>query len=152
MRKATPEDLMFLFNLKNEKVVLQWSFDQNPVDLETHKKWFAKKISDPLTALYIVENDGQAIGQVRFDVGPDNSAVISIDISSAYRGKGYGTEAIKESLDVLFQSHPEVKTVNSFIFLANTASQRAFTKAGFGRAVVLPDHPDRVQMAYERSS
>jgi len=154
IRKATEEDMMFLFDLKNQPSVLRWSFNSNPVPLETHQVWFQQKLHDPLTALYVIEESGRAIGQVRFDreKDPNSPAIISIDITAEQRGKGFGKKAIVESLEEFFREHPDITTVAASIYLENKASQGAFARAGFSVPTVCSKHPDRVHMQYIRSS
>ena len=153
IRKAIEEDMMFLFNLKNQSSVLWWSFNRNPVSIETHRIWFKEKMEDPLIDLYVVEEDGLRVGQTRFDIDiVTQNATVSIDISEMHRGKGFGRRAILESLEKFFSEHPEIKTVIAYIYAENTISQKTFAKAGFSNPEICPEHGDRVEMQYKRSS
>ena len=43
IRKAEEEDMIFLFNLRNEIAVRQSAFNTKPVDLETHNNGSIEK-------------------------------------------------------------------------------------------------------------
>ena len=48
-----------------------------------------------------------------------------------YLGKGFGSEAIKLSTELFYRERPEAEEVVAEIFEENTASKKAFQKAGY---------------------
>ena len=130
LRAAGPEDLMFYFTLRNEAGVRANSRNTNPIDLETHRRWFTGKLQDPNTRLMVIILSGEAIGQVRIDVREDRSE-ISIAIIPECRGKGYGAWAIREACRMVFSRVPKLACIFAYIRAVNSASRRSFATAGF---------------------
>ena len=107
----------------------RWSFTSDPISLNDHRQWFAKKLMDPNAHMYMAELDGQCVGQIRFDVA-EKVAEVSVSVDSASRGKGYGTRIIMLGLDRLC-SDADVSEIHAQIKSDNKASLAAFHKAGF---------------------
>lgn len=106
------------------------SFNTDPVPYQDHEAWFARKINDPATKIFIVENvDGRQIGYVRFDI-EDNHAEISVSLDKDERGKGYGSKSIRQGTDQLLASGP-VKRIVALVKANNPGSLAAFQQAGF---------------------
>ncbi len=131
LRKATEDDLRFLYNLRNEKAVRQASFSTSPIPFEQHARWFKKKLVGNDSVIFIVEIGGVPAGQVRFDVREDGGADGNIAISKNFRGKGYGTPIVKSASQHLFATFPKVHKIHVFIKPTNQASLKTFAKAGF---------------------
>lgn len=134
LRPATMEDASKLLEWRNDPVIRQNSFQTEIITLVEHTTWLAKFLSDGHKHLFIIlQEAGEAIGQVRFDVD-SNKAEINIGLSAEYRGKGYGVESIRHSSSWFLQQHPEIDQIFSRIKLANQTSIKAFTKAGYSQA------------------
>ncbi len=131
LRKATPNDLEFLFNLRNEEVVRRFSLNSELISLDTHKKWFERKMASQDSVIFIAEKDSEPIAQTRFDLVGEDTAEVSIAVAADFRGKGYGTEILKQTTRLFLDSHPNVLMVRAYIELDNAASLRSFTKAGY---------------------
>jgi RimJ/RimL family protein N-acetyltransferase len=130
LRRASMDDMLFLLSLKNEPVVRKASFCQGPVALETHEAWFKGKLESKDSIILVAEEKGERIGQVRFDVGNDGTAEIDISIVPVYRGKGNGSELLKEACAYAF-SGAGIEAIVAHIKPENRASVRVFEKAGF---------------------
>ena len=138
LRKAAPEDLEFLFNLRNEESVRAVSFNSAPIDLDTHRRWFEKKLASSGSVIFIAEIGSLPIAQVRFDAdGP--RAEVGIAVVKSFRGKGHGTEILKQASSRFLKEFQKIKTVNAFINLGNDISLRSFSKAGY-RHIGKSDH------------
>ncbi len=131
LRRANIKDLEFLFKLRNEEAVRSVSFNSDPIDLETHRKWFEKKLAGNESILFIAEEDSQPIAQVRFDRLSGGEAEINIAVTEKFRGKGYGSEILRKSSMQFFSEFPECGKIRAFIKPDNLASTRSFIKAGY---------------------
>jgi len=131
LRRANLGDLEFVFNLRNEEAVRSVSFNSDLIDLETHRKWFEKKLASDESVLLIAEAGSQPIAQVRFDWMDDNGAEINIAVTEKFRGQGYGTDIIRESSIMFLSEFTRCSDIYAYIKSDNTASIRSFTKAGY---------------------
>jgi UDP-2,4-diacetamido-2,4,6-trideoxy-beta-L-altropyranose hydrolase len=104
------------------------SLDPRPIDPAAHARWFATRLADPLTRMWIAERSGAPIGVVRVErATTDGEGYLSIVIDPAWRGRGVGRAVIALACDasegpVLAEIRPD-----------NPASQAAFAAAGFVR-------------------
>lgn len=130
-RDAQKSDSATLLNWRNEPSTRSASFSSALVSASEHDAWFSEKLSSNLTDLWVVELDDQPVGQVRFDFEPSNDeATISISLAPECRGKRWSTAIIETACRKVFLSD-DVEIINALIKSENTASIRAFTKAGF---------------------
>lgn len=125
-RKAEEKDMMLLFEWNNDPIVRANSYSTEPIVLETHQKWFEKKIKDNNALLYIAEVDGQPAGLVRYDKARDHS-IVGVIVSSTHRGKGLAAIFLKDT-SVLYFKDNELP-VQAFIKKNNLASIASFEKA-----------------------
>lgn len=133
LRKATYDDLEFFFKLRNDPVVRNISFNSDEITLEKHSSWYIKKIGDSNSHLFVVlSNNGDRVGQTRVDV-EGNSGVMSIAIVEKYRGQGYGRTAIQQTSMQVLSDDPRIDKIFAYIRLDNSASLKAFMKAGFSQ-------------------
>ena len=65
-RPAQPHDYNNLLRWRNQKKVRDLSFNQNIITEQEHKKWLATLKDDPTRSVWIVEDEGEAIGVVQF--------------------------------------------------------------------------------------
>ena len=127
------EDMDFLFNLRNEEPVRMQSFNSDPVSYNNHLDWFIRLLNDKRRALYIVEVDGNFVGQVRYDILDDPSeAEVNIAISQNFGGRGYGAKALLLSATIFLMEFQGVNKVIAHIKPDNIASRKIFAKAGYG--------------------
>ncbi|SEP56892.1 GNAT family N-acetyltransferase [Flavobacterium urocaniciphilum] len=136
-RKATEKDMMLYFDWTNDASVRENSYQSGAISLENHQNWFQNKIKDATCSMLVFENHlGNAIGQVRIQNTENNTAIIGISNDKNHRGKGYASEMIRLAAESFLMLHPEV-TISAYIKLENTASEKAFKKAGFELESVL---------------
>jgi RimJ/RimL family protein N-acetyltransferase len=102
-------------------------FSSAPIEWEQHVKWFQESLTNPNRYLFIYEKE-MPIAVLRLDK-EDTVAEISINVSSKYRGKGYGTTALIECT----RRVPSLGINNLIAKIKNknTASVAIFSKAGF---------------------
>jgi UDP-2,4-diacetamido-2,4,6-trideoxy-beta-L-altropyranose hydrolase len=131
LREAELSDARLLFAWANDPIARAQSFTQATIPWTDHERWFTRKLADARCLLLIAEDaQGRPVGQIRFDLGEDATAVISVAVAPDQRGRGYGAAAIAQACELLRVRHGAL-TVRAYIRLDNIASQRAFSRAGF---------------------
>lgn len=133
MRPAVPEDAHQVWCLANEKEVRRRSFNQEPIPLETHLRWFHEELRRPGTRFWVLELDGTLVGQIRYVKAPDGTAEVHFAVRGAFRGKGLGTQLLARTAP---QACAELGARNliGVVIPPNEASARAFLKAGYSPA------------------
>jgi RimJ/RimL family protein N-acetyltransferase len=129
-RPAEASDEQRLLAWRNEPTVRASAFETEPIDADTHHRWFTGKLADPRTRILILERDGEAVGQVRIDAGDDEFGEIDIAIAADWRGQGIGQAALELARD-LAGSELQLRGLRARIKSSNAASLAAFTAAGF---------------------
>jgi RimJ/RimL family protein N-acetyltransferase len=131
LRKANIEDLMFIYNLRNDPLVVESSFTSERITLETHTRWFNDKINSINCSILIAEYNNRRIGQIRFDLNKKReNAEVSIAILPEYRQKGLAVKVLK--LGCLYAAKMlSIKNCLAFIKIENEISVKTFSKAGF---------------------
>lgn len=129
IRPAKEEDLIPIYNLSNDNLVRKNSFKTEKIKLTDHKKWFIKKLKDKNALILVANHKIDFIGQIRFDMGKEN--VIGVSITPEFRGKGLSSHLITKAIKYLKKSKPKFKNITAYIKINNTASIKAFEKAGF---------------------
>lgn len=127
-RKAQEKDMLVLFNWSNEKLTRANSYSSEPISLENHKTWFAKKLADPNSLLFIAEVDKVPAGLVRYDIGEEH-AVVGVIVSENFRGRGLAPLFLKETALSYFDACE--KPIHAYIKINNVASVKSFEKAGY---------------------
>lgn len=131
LRLATENDLLTIFNLSNDSLTRQMSFNQDIIPMHDHRIWFEKILTSLSTYLYLIENeDGKVISQVRFD----NDGEISVSIAKEFRGKGLAIDIIKLAINSV-----KIPMIVAHVKQENIKMIRVFDNIGFkfdGRAIV----------------
>ena len=130
-RKATIADTNLYFDWANDPDVREQSYNSNPIDVESHKKWFNSKLKEDSCFMLVFQNeDNLNIGQVRIQKEDKNEALIGISVAREHRGKSYAKEMLQIASDYFLDTHKGFK-INAFIKKENLSSKYAFEKAGF---------------------
>jgi RimJ/RimL family protein N-acetyltransferase len=109
-------DRVFAWNFAPD--VRAQSNTETVVSLDRHCMWFFERVERP--AFWIIEHDGEPVGNVRIDNG-----MISIALAAEARGRGIGRAAIARACE-------EWGTpVTAKILPGNHASRAAFEACGF---------------------
>jgi RimJ/RimL family protein N-acetyltransferase len=118
----------------NEPAVRAASFQSAAIPWETHVRWLARRLRMPKTVrIYVVETPAHGpIGQVRFERTHSTRAVVSVAVSRQLRGQGVGPVLIRRGC-VRAVKELRVRRVLAYIKANNSASIRAFERAGFQR-------------------
>lgn len=133
LRAAARGDEAKLLEWRNDPDVRASAFDESVVSPDRHHEWFENKLADPRCRIYIVEDEGQALGQARLDAVSADEAEVDIALARDARGRGLGAEALR-SLAAIAAAELGVGRLRARVKAGNVASQRAFTAAGFAEA------------------
>ncbi|HEX2210470.1 MAG TPA: UDP-2,4-diacetamido-2,4,6-trideoxy-beta-L-altropyranose hydrolase [Longimicrobium sp.] len=149
LRRAAPADALDLLRIANDPGVRANAFNPHPIPLESHLRWYARKLESADTAIWVIELAGVVAAHVRYDRMEDGeTAEIGYAVSSAFRGMGLGTRILELTWRMACQVLG-VSAVRGVVIQGNTASVRAFEKAGFRGAGETEMH-GRACLAFER--
>jgi len=114
--------------LSNQDSVRANSIKSEKIDLEDHKKWFARKIEDENTIMLKSLTGNQFSGQVRLDIEGD-TALIGVSVSEDFQGKGIGSDLLQAAIEKAKEQG--LKAIEAFIKPENSGSRRLFEKNGW---------------------
>ena len=131
LRLAVGSDARSVWRWRNDPATRVASFDAEPVEYADHERWFAARLVDRYTRIYIIVDPKKfEVGYVRFSMEGDN-AFISIALDTPAQGRGIGTAAIVAGCGAIL-AKPGVDRVTADVKADNEQSKGAFIKAGFG--------------------
>jgi UDP-2,4-diacetamido-2,4,6-trideoxy-beta-L-altropyranose hydrolase len=135
LRAVIAEDCRLKWEWANDPTVRAMSFSSEPISWERHVAWFQTRLRDPHCHFWLATDEAQEpIGQVRFESKEDpRSALMSITLDAQHRGKNLGALLIWIASRKLF-AETSIQRIEALVKMENTASQRAFVKAGFQKA------------------
>lgn len=129
LRHAIPEDSKDCFTWRNDPQTRAMFINSDPVAWDDHCTWFDSVLFAPDRSLLIGLANGKKIGTVRYDLDPqENRAEISVTIAPHMRGQGIAHKLITGGEAELPE---QIKILIARIKPENTASRRAFEKAGY---------------------
>lgn len=129
LRGAVDDDARRLLVWRNDVDAVRFSVSGRPVTAEDHKRWFASRRDDPQGRLWIAEEGGTPVGQVRVDV-TDGVGVVSVAVAPEHRRRGIGS-AILRAMVAEITADDGVRTLRAVVHPDNAQSIRAFERAGF---------------------
>ena len=133
--KAEKKDCMLLFEWTNDPMVRSSSFNQAPILLEDHQKWFENKLQSTTSIIYIANFKNNPIGQIRLDIQPEERiAKISYSIDRNQRGKGFGPRILSKIIEVA-QKIKKIDKIYGEVKKENIASQKSFEKANYKKII-----------------
>lgn len=132
LRKVTIEDEILLFYWVNEGVTRNNAVNPSPISLASHKVWLSQRLADGgRTQMYILEEKGKPVGQVRFDRKPQGEWEISYSIETFNRGRGLGRLIIDYGVSALNLVNTNSLTIVAKVKQSNLASCRIFESLDF---------------------
>jgi RimJ/RimL family protein N-acetyltransferase len=144
LRRARLDDEALLLKWRNEPSTRAASLSTEEISPEQHHVWFKGKLADPECALFIVDDDGKPVGQLRLDRVHPDLVEVSIGLDVEARGRGLGREALRRSVGEA-QRLFGVKTVKALVKPDNASSLAAFAAAGFH---VVAEDPELVELRH----
>lgn len=132
IRKVELEDAEGLFELSNDSTVRQNSINHKKIGWQQHVQWLRSKIIDPNCRFFVITDKSETlVGQVRYDLSGERTAIVSISISPSFRGRGFASYILIESSRILFKEDNSLELVKAYIRPENEGSIISFTKAGY---------------------
>lgn len=134
-RPACLADEKQLLSWANDSLVRKNSFSPEPIEVDTHRSWFYKRLTHPETCqIYILETKaGLPIGQVRFERCKE-AWEIDYSLIAGARGLGLGVPLLKTAVQTFRQSRKGV-SVFGRVKHGNLASEKVFRHLGFNVAI-----------------
>lgn len=129
LRRIRSDDGDLIREWRNDEDAVRFSVTGRPVSPGEHATWFAGQVDDPGLLFWIAEQQGNPVGQVRVALS-GGAGTVSIAVAPGRRGRGIGTSILRVLLSEMVH-HPEVSTLTALAHQGNTASVRAFERAGF---------------------
>jgi UDP-2,4-diacetamido-2,4,6-trideoxy-beta-L-altropyranose hydrolase len=130
LRPATPDDAELLLAWANEPATRAASLRSDPIDRPTHLAWLAARLASPSCRIWIGTTDDEAVGVVRFEVGDDGRATVSIAVAPEARGRGLGRRLLAAGIEAArIELRP--RGFRARIRADNEASIAVFRGAGF---------------------
>ena len=129
IRDATVNDRSYFWEVNNVPPTRSLSISTDPIPWAEHKRWYAARLVDPATNLYIAESAGVRVGVAHLEhKGAD--AAISIALSPDHQGRGLGRRFIAKATRVALASGTTTRII-ALIRSDNTRSINAFVAAGY---------------------
>lgn len=135
IRKAdnTKNDCDLVFSLSNDALVRENSFSTKTIEYDSHCNWYKRTISDNNTLFFLVFNNNDFVGQIRFNREAENSesCIISLSITEPFRGKHISSEFLMLGIKELHCSWIKVHYIIAEVKKENIPSNKLFEKNGF---------------------
>lgn len=129
LRVATENDVELIYNWANDEECRKNSLNTDKIPYENHIKWYNQKLIDPFSYIYILQYNGQDVGQIRIDIS-DNIGLISYMIDCKYRGKGFGKMIITMAEN---EVKGKVSYLRAIVKYANMPSKNIFESLGYSK-------------------
>jgi len=130
LRLAELQDSVDVFSWRNSEETRRHIFNRDLIPFEVHQEWFEKCLNSENRVILIGEIDNKAIGVLRYDL-TDAEALISVYLVPGKQPPGTGSQLIAAGSAWVRENYPHIKKVNAEILCKNTASVKAFEKAGY---------------------
>lgn len=129
-------------DMANHPDTRKCSFNTDTITPEGHEAWFKKKLASADTVIYIAMSGKDKIGTIRFeDIG--ETIKTSVMLNPAFFGQGLGSKVIAIGTEKYLREKRPAKPIVAEIKTGNTASLRAFAKAGFNESFVALVYEDK---------
>ena len=130
LRPAEARDRDLVLEWANDPVTRAWSFHPEPIAADTHAAWYAARLADPDSRIWVGEVAGTPIGQVRAQRGADGRAEVGISVAAGERGKGYAGPLLRAGMAAA-QVELDATRLVALVRPDNERSLRLFRGAGF---------------------
>jgi UDP-2,4-diacetamido-2,4,6-trideoxy-beta-L-altropyranose hydrolase len=128
LRSTSEEDMALYYNWANDPEVRSSAIQNSPIPWLMHKEWFAKKLNDSNSHLYVLEAGGLPVGQIRFDKEGSETR-IDYSLDTLVRGRGWGARLVSLGMELL----PRIEAIRLLAQVKenNKASRSVFLRLGF---------------------
>ena len=143
LRKIEPSDLPFLYQWENDATMWADSDTHNPLSRHDLHQYIENNTGDIYRdgqLRLMIEQGGQTLGCIDlFDFDARNrKAAIGMYIAQEARGKGVGSEAVKQLLNYAFD-FLHLRMVYAIISVNNQACSHIYEQLGFAPSSPLKD-------------
>ncbi len=129
---ATPADAEGVFPWRNDELIRRYFRNRDPLDLDSHIRWWNHSLSIPARRLLIASVGGCKVGVIRFDINSD-SAEVSLYLSPRFLGLGLGVAMLKAGTVWAQQHLPAIRYLTAEVLPENHTSIRAFSVTGYSQ-------------------
>jgi UDP-2,4-diacetamido-2,4,6-trideoxy-beta-L-altropyranose hydrolase len=130
LRRATADDVRFVYGLVNDPVVRETAFTPGRISFETHEAWFTRFLeSDDI--FLIAERNGEPCGYVRFEHA-EGGLMITIAVGADSRGSGIGKDMLRKGCALAARIAPGPPFL-AYVKAENVPSLNLFQSVGFRR-------------------
>ena len=104
-----------------------------PVSLERIIEKYGERVKHPQDVFpYFILRDSEPIGFIQYYVKDAQTIGLDMWIGTVQeRGRGYGSEALRQMVSIIHKKHPEVQEIFIDPEKANRRAVRCYEKAGF---------------------
>ena len=95
------EDCDLIYSLSNDPLVRANSFSTKQIEYSSHCEWLQKSLSDNNKLFFLIFDNNDFVGQIRFvrEIENSNECVISLSITEMFRGKHIDSNFLKLGLE-----------------------------------------------------
>lgn len=130
-RPANLQDAELLWKWANDPLTRASAFNTSSIPWDSHLSWLEAKLKSPESRLLIAETcTGAPLGQIRFDLQRDSTAVIDVSVAPEYRSLGMGKHLIAKAVSNFWDTGIANRVV-AWVKDSNIASRLSFSGAGF---------------------
>lgn len=133
LRQAVVDDSQLLFKGRNAEGVRRWSFNDAPIDLNSHDRWFSQSLSNPERLLLIGEATDGPVGVLRYD-RTGKRVEVSIYLFQGRGGFGWGRALLRQGEVFLGEHWPQITLIEAQVMPGNLGSLSLFRSAGYVQA------------------
>jgi len=126
-KKASNEDIFFLFKLVNDPDVIRNSLSKKNVNFKNHNHWFKKALQKKNISILIFKTVNHKLGQVRFDTNSKKQTFITYAVANEFRGANVGYKM----LNLAIKKNSIKTNLYAIVKKNNEASKKIFKKLGF---------------------
>jgi UDP-2,4-diacetamido-2,4,6-trideoxy-beta-L-altropyranose hydrolase len=143
IRPASAEDALPLWHLVNDPAVRRAALaSSEPIPLESHVRWFKRRLASPGSCIWVLDLQGLVLAQVRYDRTGSQTAEISVSVTPAFRRRGLATRLLELTGPRACQ-RLGISRLRAIIWEENLPSARTFAKLGFTKvdSRLVENHP-----------
>lgn len=130
VRPANSTDALDILCWRNDPQTRSMSLQNNIIDEENHKKWFADALADSSRIILISILAGEKAGMVRFDNTDGDLWRVSIIVAPDFRGRGLAKTLLSVAINHFADRVPSGELFAE-VKLGNVASISVFRSNGF---------------------
>lgn len=131
------KDCNLVYNLSNDPEVRANSFNTALIEYSNHVAWYNRTLTDENVLFFLLFEDNDFIGQIRFsrETKESDSCIISLSITKQFRGKGMGSVFLQKGMGEMNKTWPDIKKIIAEIKKENKSSISLFERNGFRKIV-----------------